>query len=59
MSNVEALRPDGGSLHPNVAGVQVRVIAFAESTRTAVEAAAAIGTSVAQIAKSLVFLAGE
>lgn len=32
---------------------------LAESTRTSAEAAAAIGTTVAQIAKSLVFLAGE
>jgi Cys-tRNA(Pro) deacylase len=40
-------------------GVPAEVVEFAESTRTAAEAAAAIGTSVAQIAKSLVFLAGE
>jgi prolyl-tRNA editing enzyme YbaK/EbsC (Cys-tRNA(Pro) deacylase) len=41
------------------AGVPIEVVEFDESTRTAAEAAAAIGTSVAQIAKSLVFLAGE
>jgi prolyl-tRNA editing enzyme YbaK/EbsC (Cys-tRNA(Pro) deacylase) len=55
-------------MHPNAervqaalaaAGVRADVVEFAESTRTAAEAAAAIGTSVAQIAKSLVFLAGH
>ena len=61
--------PDGGApLHPNAArvqaalaaaGVRARVVQFAASTRTAEEAAAAIGTSVAQIAKSLVFVAGR
>ena len=40
-------------------GVETRVIEFAESTRTAEEAAAAIGTQVAQIVKSLVFMAGD
>ena len=39
--------------------VKTRVIEFAESTRTAEEAAAAIGTQVAQIVKSLVFMAGD
>ena len=52
--------------HPNVERVRVRLreqgieaqpVEFAESTRTSAEAAAAIGTTVAQIAKSLVFLA--
>ncbi len=52
--------------HPNVErvrvtleaqGVQAEVVELADSTRTATEAAAAIGTTVAQIAKSLVFLA--
>lgn len=55
-------------MHPNAervqaalvgAGIQTPVVEFADSTRTAAEAAAAIGTSVAQIAKSLVFIAGE
>jgi prolyl-tRNA editing enzyme YbaK/EbsC (Cys-tRNA(Pro) deacylase) len=55
-------------MHPNAervqaalaaAGVPAEVVEFAESTRTAAEAAAAIGTSIAQIAKSLVFLAGD
>jgi prolyl-tRNA editing enzyme YbaK/EbsC (Cys-tRNA(Pro) deacylase) len=55
-------------MHPNAervltalaaAGVRAEVVEFAESTRTAAEAAAAIGTGVAQIAKSLVFLAGD
>ena len=47
---VEALR---------AAGVDAPVTEFAESTRTAEEAAAAVGTSVGQIVKSLVFLAGD
>ncbi len=41
------------------AGVQVAPREFAESTRTAAEAAAAVGTTVAQIVKSLVFLADD
>jgi Cys-tRNA(Pro) deacylase len=40
------------------AGIETEVKEFAESTRTAEDAAAAIGTSVGQIVKSLVFLAG-
>ena len=39
--------------------VKTDVIEFAESTRTAEDAAAAIGTQVAQIVKSLVFIAGN
>jgi prolyl-tRNA editing enzyme YbaK/EbsC (Cys-tRNA(Pro) deacylase) len=39
-------------------GSEGRVVELAASTRTAAEAAAAIGTTVGQIAKSLVFLAG-
>lgn len=39
--------------------VETTVIEFAESTRTAEEAAAAIGTQIAQIVKSLVFMAGD
>lgn len=54
--------------HPNVErvraalaerGVAFEPVEFAESTRTSAEAAAAIGTTVARIAKSLVFLAGD
>lgn len=41
------------------AGLNVEVQQFAESTRTAEEAAQAVGASVGQIVKSLVFLAGE
>jgi Cys-tRNA(Pro) deacylase len=41
------------------AGVDPPVTEFAESTRTAHEAAAAVGTTVGQIVKSLVFLAGD
>ncbi len=40
------------------AGVEAEVRAYADSTRTAEEAAAAVGASVGQIVKSLVFLAG-
>ena len=47
---VEALR---------AVGVTTEVKEFAESTHTAEEAAAAIGTTVGQIVKSLVFLTGE
>ncbi len=38
-------------------GVEARVIEFPRSTRTALEAAAAIGTTAEQIVKTLVFLA--
>jgi Cys-tRNA(Pro) deacylase len=41
------------------AGIQTQVKEFAESTRTADEAAAAIGCTVGQIVKSLIFLAGD
>lgn len=40
-------------------GVETEIVEFAQSTRTAQEAADAIGTSVAQIVKSLVFVAGD
>jgi prolyl-tRNA editing enzyme YbaK/EbsC (Cys-tRNA(Pro) deacylase) len=40
-------------------GVVTEVIQLSESARTAAEAAAACGVSVAQIVKSLVFLAGD
>jgi len=40
------------------AGLAVEIQEFAESTRTAEEAAQAIGATVGQIVKSLVFLAG-
>jgi prolyl-tRNA editing enzyme YbaK/EbsC (Cys-tRNA(Pro) deacylase) len=55
-------------MHPNAERVQAElrsrgaggeVVELAASTRTSQEAAAAIGTTVAQIAKSLVFMAGE
>src|SRR2546428_695581 len=42
----------------SVAGVAARIEEFPSSTRTAQEAADAVGTSVGQIVKSLVFLAG-
>src|ERR1700736_5871174 len=41
------------------AGVPARIQEFPSSTRTAQDAAAAVGTSVGQIVKSLVFLAGD
>lgn len=40
-------------------GVEAHIRQFPDSTRTAAEAAGAIGTTVGQIVKSLVFLAGE
>jgi prolyl-tRNA editing enzyme YbaK/EbsC (Cys-tRNA(Pro) deacylase) len=40
-------------------GLAVEPVEFADSTRTAADAAAAIGTTVAQIVKSLVFMAGD
>jgi Cys-tRNA(Pro) deacylase len=40
-------------------GLAAEVMEFSESTRTAAEAAAAIGATVGQIAKSLVFMAGD
>jgi len=55
-------------MHPNAQRVQAalreqgsdaEVIDVPDSTRTAAEAAAALGTSVAQIVKSLVFLADD
>lgn len=38
-------------------GVHVQILEFSQSTRTAQDAAVAVGTTVAQIVKSLVFLA--
>jgi prolyl-tRNA editing enzyme YbaK/EbsC (Cys-tRNA(Pro) deacylase) len=55
-------------VHPNAQRIQnalrergssAQVIQVPESTRTAVEAAAALGTTVAQIVKSLVFVADD
>lgn len=40
-------------------GIQAEITEFAESTRTAEQAAAAVNAVVGQIVKSLVFLAGE
>ena len=40
-------------------GVEAQVTEFPQSTRTAEEAAVAVGAEVGQIVKSLVFLAGE
>jgi prolyl-tRNA editing enzyme YbaK/EbsC (Cys-tRNA(Pro) deacylase) len=40
------------------AGVATEIVEFPQSTRTAEEAAAAVGAQVGQIVKSLVFLAG-
>ncbi len=41
------------------AGIEVEITEFSESTRTAEEAAAAVNSTLGQIVKSLVFLAGE
>ena len=41
------------------AGVEARIEEFPSSTRSAQEAAATVGTTVGQIVKSLVFLAGD
>ena len=41
------------------AGIVARIEEFPSSTRTAQEAAATVGTTVGQIVKSLVFLAGD
>lgn len=41
------------------AGIEVRIVEFPSETRTASAAAEAIGTSVAQIVKSLVFIASD
>ncbi|WIG57745.1 MAG: YbaK family protein [Ktedonobacterales bacterium] len=43
----------------NALGVEAEIIEFSQSTRTAEEAAAAVGAQVGQIVKSLVFLAGD
>src|ERR1700716_3856796 len=43
----------------SAAGIDPRIEEFPSSTRTAQEAAATVGTSVGQIVKSLVFLAGD
>lgn len=51
--------PDRVQAALSAAGVDVRIEEFPSSTRTAQEAAAAVGTSVGQIVKSLVFLAGD
>ena len=52
--SVERVRQTLGSM-----GLTVKVTEFSESTRTAAEAAAAVGTTVGQIAKSLVFMVGD
>lgn len=55
-----------GPIHPNVArvmaaaaeaGLRIEVLRFPEETRTAADAARAVGCEVAQIVKSLVFVA--
>lgn len=51
--------PDRVRLALGTAGVSTEVQEFGASTRTAEDAAAAVGTTVGQIVKSLVFRAGE
>jgi prolyl-tRNA editing enzyme YbaK/EbsC (Cys-tRNA(Pro) deacylase) len=57
--------PDAQPLHPNVrrvvdaargAGLPIEVVRFPDGTRTAEDAARAVGCSVGQIVKSLVFI---
>ena len=57
--------PDSEAIHPNVqrvveaamsAGLTIEVVRFPHGTRTAEDAARAVGCSVAQIVKSLVFV---
>jgi prolyl-tRNA editing enzyme YbaK/EbsC (Cys-tRNA(Pro) deacylase) len=43
----------------DAAGIEARIVELSASARTAAEAAAAVGCSVAQIAKSLVFRGAE
>jgi prolyl-tRNA editing enzyme YbaK/EbsC (Cys-tRNA(Pro) deacylase) len=51
--------PDRVQAALSAAGVAARIEEFPSSTRTAQEAAAAVGSSVGQIVKSLLFLAGD
>ena len=51
--------PDRVRAALTAAGVAARIEQFPASTRTAREAAATVGTSVGQIVKSLVFMAGD
>jgi prolyl-tRNA editing enzyme YbaK/EbsC (Cys-tRNA(Pro) deacylase) len=51
--------PDRVRAALTAAGVEARIQEFSVSTRTAQDAADAIGTSVGQIVKSLVFMAGD
>ena len=51
--------PDRVRAALEAAGLECRIHTLPDSTRTAVEAAAAVGCAVAEIAKTLVFRAGE
>jgi prolyl-tRNA editing enzyme YbaK/EbsC (Cys-tRNA(Pro) deacylase) len=51
--------PDRVQAALSAAGVAARIEEFPSSTRTAQDAAAAVGTGVGQIVKSLLFLAGD
>src|SRR5258708_34084540 len=51
--------PDRVQAALSAAGVVAPIEEFPSSTRTAQEAADAVGTSVGQIVKSLIFLAGD
>jgi prolyl-tRNA editing enzyme YbaK/EbsC (Cys-tRNA(Pro) deacylase) len=61
MATSQPLKPSVRRVYDALAaqGVEPRIVEFPESTRTAVEAAAAIGTTVEQIVKSLAFAAGD
>jgi prolyl-tRNA editing enzyme YbaK/EbsC (Cys-tRNA(Pro) deacylase) len=61
MATSEPLKPAVQRVHDALVarGIEPRIVEFPASTRTAVEAAAAIGTTVERIVKSLAFAAGD
>ncbi len=61
MTQGDSVKPSVGRVIDalRAAGVTSDVVEFPVSTRTAADAAAAIGTTVGQIVKSLVFVAGD
>ena len=61
MATSQPLKPAVRRVHDALVarGIEPRIVEFPASTRTAVEAAAAIGTTVERIVKSLAFAAGD
>lgn len=59
--NTQSLAPSAQKVADAAAalGLPIEIVTFSESTRTAEEAAVAIGCTVGQIVKSLVFKAGD